>query len=82
MNTSNDYWFPAKCYGWGWGLPQRAQGWAVLAVYALALAALVWRLPPTRSELGFVASVVVLTAALMLVCWLKGEPPRWRWGGK
>jgi hypothetical protein len=81
MNSSTDYWFPAKRYGWGWGLPQRAQGWVVLAVYAVALGALVWLLPPTRNELGFVASVLVLTAVLVLVCWLKGEPPRWRWGG-
>jgi hypothetical protein len=25
------YWFPAKRYGWGWGLPVTWQGWAVLA---------------------------------------------------
>jgi hypothetical protein len=25
---------------------------------------------------------VLMTALLMLVCWLKGEPPRWRSGGQ
>jgi hypothetical protein len=24
--------------------------------------------------------VAVLCALLIGVCWLKGEPPRWRWG--
>ncbi len=36
---SNDYWFPAKRYGWGWGLPSRWQGWVVIAIYAVLLAA-------------------------------------------
>ena len=80
MDSSKDYWFPAKRYGWGWGLPQRWQGWAVLAVYFIALGALISLLPPTEHELGFVASVALLSVALTLVCWLKGEPPRWRWG--
>jgi hypothetical protein len=24
--------------------------------------------------------VVALSALLFGICWLKGEPPRWRWG--
>jgi len=24
--------------------------------------------------------VVILSLALFVVCWIKGEPPRWRWG--
>ena len=30
------YWFPAKTYGWGWGLPITWQGWLVFLA-ALAL---------------------------------------------
>jgi hypothetical protein len=26
-------WFPAKRYGWGWGLPSAWQGWVVLISY-------------------------------------------------
>jgi hypothetical protein len=26
------YWFPAKTYGWGWGLPSTWEGWLVLVV--------------------------------------------------
>jgi hypothetical protein len=27
------YWFPAKTYGWGWGLPSTWEGWLVLVGY-------------------------------------------------
>ena len=29
----------------------------------------------------FVLYAVVLSAVLVAVCWWKGEPPRWQWGG-
>ena len=31
----HNYWFPARRYGWGWGLPATWQGWLVLAGYVL-----------------------------------------------
>jgi len=74
------YWFPAKRYGWGWGIPSRWQGWVVLAAY---LALVTAGIPLVRAPYGnlvFVAYLAVLTIALIAVCWLKGEPPRWRWG--
>ena len=78
---SKDYWFPAKRYGWGWGLPARWQGWVVLAIYAVLLAAGIVGLRPGRaSSIGFVVYVVGVSVLLVLVCWWKGEPPRWRWG--
>ena len=81
MQTERDYWFPAKRYGWGWGIPNRWQGWLVLAVFAGLLVAGSFLLPP-GAELGaFLIYVAVLCALLVAVCWLKGEPPRWRWGG-
>jgi len=36
--------------------------------------------PPATDRAGFTAYVLVLGGLLVLVCWLKGEPPRWRWG--
>ena len=34
-----------------------------------------------RGHLGmYLAYVWVLTAVQLLVCYLKGPPPRWRWG--
>jgi len=81
LTDSKDYWFPAKRYGWGWGLPARWQGWVVLAIYAVLLAAGIVELRPGRaSSIGFVVYVVGVSVLLALVCWWKGEPPRWRWG--
>ncbi len=80
MEREQRYWFPAKRYGWGWGLPVAWQGWMVLAVFAGLLVAGVIMLPPNRYPGRFVLFVVVLNVMLIAVCWLKGEPPRWRWG--
>lgn len=77
---STRYWFPAKRYGWGWGLPSTWEGWAVLAAF-IALIVLDTLLFPPRKVLGaYIAGVVGLSVLLVAVCWLKGEPPRWRWG--
>jgi hypothetical protein len=74
------YWFPAKRYGWGWGPPTVWQGWLVLLAFfgLLALGAVL--LPPAKSLVAYLVYVVVLCLALVGACWLKGEPPRWRWG--
>lgn len=76
------YWFPAKRYGWGWGLPTAWQGWVVLLVYAAAVALLIWLAPPDAHPFLFTGSVTVASLLLVLVCWLKGEPPSWRWGNR
>jgi lipoprotein signal peptidase len=77
-----EYWFPAKRYGWGWGPPRTWQGWLVLAAFVVlvGLGALV--LVPRQESVIFVAYAVVLCGALITICYLKGEPPRWRWGKK
>ena len=76
----NEAWFYAKTYGWGWGLPARWQGWVVMVVFiALAIAISVW-FPPHQHSIGFFASIIGLSSALILICWIKGEKPRWRWG--
>jgi hypothetical protein len=74
------YWFPAKRYGWGWGLPCTWQGWAVLGGYCVLLPFAIWLFPPHLNMPGFVASVVGLSAGLVAICWATGEPPKWRWG--
>ncbi|WP_338069195.1 hypothetical protein [Pararobbsia silviterrae] len=72
------YWFPAKTSGWGWGIPVRWEGWAVLAVYVMLLVAAGAVFRPDRHRVRFLLSVVVISAALVAVCWLTGEPPHWR----
>jgi hypothetical protein len=75
-------WFPAKRYGWGWGLPITWQGWLVLIGYVLLIVAgRFWFLPEYHAA-TFVFYVLFLTVLFISICWFKGEPPKWRWGGK
>lgn len=80
MSPTHEYWFPAKRYGWGWGFPVRWQGWAALIVYFLLLGAVALRFPPGLHSLAFALLVALLSLSVVAVCWMKGEPPRWRWG--
>ncbi len=77
------YWFKRKVYGWGW-VPVKWQGWAVIFAYVGALVVL-----SPQTELGtsfqnafysFPFLVILLTAWLLVICYYKGESPRWQWG--
>ena len=76
------YWFAAKTYGWGWGLPLTWEGWLVLLAYLILLPLAVVFFPPDRNMPGFLTSVFGLSTVLIAICWLTGEPPKWRWGRK
>ena len=78
MQEERKYWFPAKRFGWGWGLPTAWQGWVVLAAFVVLMIGGVALVRHTHLSLPYAA---ILVALLIGVCWLKGEPPRWRWGG-
>lgn len=80
MRRGPPYWFPAKRYGWGWGTPICWQGWVVYGTYAALLPLGFFLFPPIEQILGFMLFTQSITLALVLICWLKGEPPRWRWG--
>ena len=82
MPDKEPYWFPAKRYGWGWGIPTVWQGWVVVAVFAALLVAGAVFILPSWGQPAFVAYSALLCAALVIVCWMKGEPPAWHWGGK
>ena len=74
-------WFRAKQYGWGWSWPLTWQGWMVLGTYSalVGLGALRFaQVHDPRLIVGF----VVLTLLFVVICWLTGEKPRWRWGDK
>lgn len=80
------YWFKRKLYGWGW-VPVSWQGWTTIAVFILLL---VWFIvpfisapaPSTMHVLWFLVRIVIWAYALLLVCYAKGEPPKWQWGMK
>ena len=82
MPAEPRYWFPAKRYGWGWGLPCARQGWVVFAVFFCLLAIGIVLVPPHRNLPAFLAWTGFLTVLLLACCSLKGEPPKCRWGGR
>ena len=81
MVDEKQYWFHAKRYGWGWGLPAAWQGWVVLVGFVVLVALGSALFPPDRQMGRYLAYVATLTVAFVIVAWRKGEPPRWRWGG-
>jgi hypothetical protein len=78
--SNPQYWFRAKHYGYGWGLPATWQGWAVFGGY-LAVVLLPLAFGNTGAWVSLVAFALA-TPALVWVSYRKGEPPRWRWGRK
>ena len=80
MQTEPKYWFPAKRYGWGWGLPSSWQGWLVLVAFLGLVVAGSMIFPPGTNLVPYLVYVTVLCGLLVGVCWLTGERPRWRWG--
>jgi len=37
---------------------------------------------PSQRHGAFVAYSALFSLLLVAVCWVKGEPPKWRWGEK
>ena len=77
---TQNYWFPAKCFGWGWGLPCSWQGWLVFLGFILIC--YLRELLAGGSTGGAVLIVILAAMGLLAIAYWKGEPPRWRWGGK
>ncbi len=80
--TAKEYWFPAKRYGWGWGLPKAWQGKAVLILFFVLVAVGAVSVLPEYGNTAFVVYCVVLCCILVAVCWIKGEPPGRHKGGE
>jgi hypothetical protein len=79
-NNAKQIWFPAKKYGWGWGPPCAWQGWLVLVGFVALLAGSALVFLPGKHIGWFFVAEALLVVALIITCYLKGEPPRWRWG--
>lgn len=85
------YWFKAKKYGWGWGLPANRKGWIAFSLFlAIWLASLLWLVstgsPTEQLQTKDIAIFLVILFAdilgLLFVSFKYGEPPKWRWGNK
>ncbi|MEK7177676.1 MAG: hypothetical protein AAB705_02520 [Patescibacteria group bacterium] len=77
MKKNRRLWFKAKNFGWGW-YPSTWEGWIVLLVYTLYITI------TSTTSCSFKSSFEILFATILLiiVCFLKGEKPEWRWGKK
>jgi hypothetical protein len=81
MPRVKGYWFPAKRYGWGWGPPVTWQGWVVAIVWAAALVAGLYLLRHDANRLPLrLGYVSVMSVVLGFICYMTGEPPKWRSG--
>jgi hypothetical protein len=78
-NDPPTYWFPAKRYGWGWGPPATWQGWVIMIIWFVVLT-LGAAFLAGRHWIAFYVFMFVMVAAIVAICFAKGEPPRWRWG--
>ena len=81
IDQRQPYWFHAKRYGWGWGLPSRWEGWFVLITWVILLVPLSHFLAGHNLPLFFVF-ILAMSAALIAIAYVKGDPRgrRWRWG--
>ena len=77
---NSKYWFPAKRYGWGWGLPISWQGWVVLMMFLVLILIGILVFKPHQHTSTFLIYTAVITIGFVIICYLKGEPPAWRWG--
>jgi len=75
--SDQKFWFHAKAFGYGWGLPASWQGWVVLILYILLVIGTA-RLGPGDIKLPVIS---ILTVMFIIVVVFTGErPAKWRWG--
>ena len=77
-------WFKRKTYGWGW-TPSSWQGWLTLIIWSLVMIILFTTIDinshsASDTLYAFAIPALILTAIIWIICWLKGEKPRWQWG--
>jgi hypothetical protein len=80
-SKQQNYWFRAKGYGWGWGLPGTWQGRGVLILWLTSFI-LGGRYLVPRNLYAHLAFSVAMVGLLLSICYKKGEPPRWRFGDR
>ena len=71
------YWFKRKLYGWGW-TPVKWQGWLVLFIWLAFFILAVKKMD--HEGLKNIVFIIISLAILLLICYKKGEKPKWHWG--
>ncbi len=86
-DNPEEFWFKKKLYGWGW-TPVKWQGWVVVLVAVLLI---IWNginfssitetsEPTDEMLVWFFVKTIIVVVALLVVCYKKGEKPKWQWG--
>jgi len=86
MDTEKRLWFRNKRYGYGW-TPATWEGWMTILLYVMLLVPLVRNIilladtHPQFDDVVLLAfgKIFLLTGMLLLICYLKGEKPKWQW---
>lgn len=77
-------WFKQRTYGWGWE-PASWQGWLIVNSYVILTGIYPLFCFFNKIELNvivFSSIIALLTFGLIIICFIKGEKPQWRWGNK
>ena len=77
-------WFRRKLYGWGW-TPCTWEGWLTIFIFLVLTVLNFFRLDANSHSNSdtirpFIIQYFILIAVLLLICYKKGEKPRWQWG--
>lgn len=73
MNGEGHYWFRAKRFGLGWGLPCSWQGWTFFWIWLGVLIICALKLIHGRPLL-FALVLAIMTLIFVAVCYVKGQP--------
>ncbi len=78
------YWFKRKLYGWGW-TPVTWQGWLIIALYVIFLVIILERpnieaYSQSQVLVNLALPFIIGTGILFIICYKKGEKPKWQWG--
>lgn len=73
-----EIWFKRKKIGWGWA-PVSWQGWGILAMYLYLIFSDISFYLTDYFLKSFLLRFFISTVFLIIVCYEKGESPRWQW---
>jgi hypothetical protein len=73
VNVEGRYWFRAKRFGLGWGLPCSWQGWTFFLIWLFLLVMCAVKLMPGR-PLMFTLALAIMALVFVAACYIKGEP--------
>lgn len=75
-------WFKNKSYGYGW-FPATWEGWLITVGFIIAVIGNSLNIKNDQQALTvFLPETILMTVLLLVIAYLTGEKPRWRWGNQ